>query len=382
MSDKSTHLTRWRLVLGKYAKPRLGAPQSDDEARMAGALDALYEREYHGRGVRRPGAQRPQQLTGGLEGSQLTVPKWLAEVQELFPKETCERITQHALERYGMTELLTDAKTLAAVTPSIELLSAVLLLKGRHDPTTLSAVRTLITRVVEEIKRKLKQQIENTLVGQLNRFRHSQLKVARNFDARDTIRRNLKNWDPERRKIIVDLPRFFSRVRRHMAWEVILCVDQSGSMASSVIHTAVMGGILSGLPLVRVRLVIFDTSVVDLSEYASDPVEVLMSVQLGGGTNIGQAICYCEQLVQQPRRTVFVLVSDFCEGADPKVMYSAIKRLREGGVTLLGLAALDDQANPWYDKQVAARLSDLGMQIAALTPNQLAQWLAGVVNRG
>lgn len=140
-----------------------------------------------------------------------------------------------------------------------------------------------------------------------------------------------------------------------------------------------MAGILAGLPLVRVRLVVFDTSVVDLSEHVTDPVEVLMSVQLGGGTNIGQAVHYCETLVSQPRRTVLVLVTDFCEGADPRVLIAACKRLRESGVKLIGLAALDADANPYYDQQLASRLASEGMEIAALTPLRFAQWLAGVM---
>jgi Mg-chelatase subunit ChlD len=231
------------------------------------------------------------------------------------------------------------------------------------------------------LKRKLETEIKNAITGHLNRFRHSQLKTARNFDARDTIRRNLKNWNPELKKIIVEEPRFFSRVKRHMPWDIILCVDQSGSMTDSVIHSAVMAGILAGLPMMRVKLVIFDTSVVDLSEYAADPVEVLMGVQLGGGTDIGKALRYCEQLVTQPRRTVLVLISDFCEGADPRVLYATARRLREAGVRLLGLASLDVKSNAMYDQKIAGRLADLGMEIAALTPLELAHWLAEVIHR-
>jgi Mg-chelatase subunit ChlD len=179
----------------------------------------------------------------------------------------------------------------------------------------------------------------------------------------------------------VEQPRFFNRVKRHLPWEIILCIDQSGSMASSVIHSAVLAGILAGLQSVRVRLVIFDTAVVDLSEHVSDPVEVLMSVQLGGGTNIGQAMRYCEQLVSQPRRTIVVLITDFCEGAEPRVLVATCKRLLGAGVKLLGLASLDADANAYYDAQMAGRLVAEGMEIAALTPQQLAHWLAEVMNR-
>jgi Mg-chelatase subunit ChlD len=376
-ADKREGLSRWRLVLGKYAQQRMPDCLSGDQQRMADALEQLYSREYRGRGVRQDSRLGP----GSLDPSQLNVPRWLNEVRELFPKETCTRITQHALDRYGMSELVQDPQTLASLEPSTELLSAVLALKGQMKGAVLSEARRLIARVVEEIKRKLEQEIKNALSGRLNRFRHSLHRVARNFDARDTIRRNLKHWDREREKLVVEEPRFYSRVKRNLPWEVILCIDQSGSMANSVIHSAVMAGILAGLPLVRVRLVVFDTAVVDLSEHVSDPVEVLMSVQLGGGTNIGQAVRYCEQLVSQPRRSVLVLVTDFCEGADPRALIAACRRLREAGVKLLGLAALDAEANAFYDHQLAGRLAAEGMEIAALTPRQLAYWLAEVMNR-
>jgi uncharacterized protein with von Willebrand factor type A (vWA) domain len=376
-ADKREGLSRWRLVLGKYAQPKMPDCLSSDQQRMADALEQLYSREYRGRGVRQDSRLGP----GSLDPSQLNVPRWLNEVRELFPKETCTRITQHALDRYGMSELVQDPQTLASLEPSTELLSAVLALKGQMPGAVLSEARRLIARVVEEIKRKLEQEIKNALAGRLNRFRHSLHRVARNFDARDTIRRNLKHWNQEREKLVVEEPRFYSRVKRNLPWEVILCIDQSGSMANSVIHSAVMAGILAGLPLVRVRLVVFDTAVVDLSEHVSDPVEVLMSVQLGGGTNIGQAVRYCEQLVSQPRRSVLVLVTDFCEGADPRALITACRRLREAGVKLLGLAALDAEANAFFDHQLAGRLAAEGMEIAALTPRQLALWLAEVMNR-
>lgn len=370
-------LSRWRLVLGKYAQPKMPSCLSADQQRMADALDLLYSREYKNRGVRQDQRLQP----GSLDPSQLNVPHWLSEIRELFPKQTCERITAHAIDRYQMTELVQDPQTLASLEPSVELLGAVLSLKGQMRGPVLAEARRLIARVVEEIRRKLEREIRNAIAGRMNRFRRSHLKIARNFDARDTIRRNLKNWNTSLKKMIVEQPRFFSRVKRHLPWEVILCIDQSGSMTDSVIHSAVMAGILSGLPVVRVKLVVFDTSIVDLTDRASDPVEVLMSVQLGGGTNIGQAVRFCEQLVSQPRRTVVVLVTDFCEGPDPRPLIAACRRLHESGVKLIGLAALDSQANAFYDRQLAERMAAVGMEIAALTPLELARWLAEVMNR-
>jgi Mg-chelatase subunit ChlD len=151
-------------------------------------------------------------------------------------------------------------------------------------------------------------------------------------------------------------------------------------MAGSVIYSAVMAGILSGLPLINVKLVVFDTSVVDLSDHIDDPVELLMSVQLGGGTNIGQAMRYCEQLVEDPHRTIVVLISDFCEGAGPAQLLASCRRFSEGGTKLLGLAALDENANPSYDTHMAEMLAAVGMDIAALTPKHFAEWLAKIIS--
>ena len=376
MSESSRkQLARWHLILGKFSQPQFPNSLTPEQEQMAAALEPLYSRSYQGRGVR----QDARLEKGSLDPSQLNVPRWLNEIRELFPRQTCERITSHALERYGLTELVSDPEILDSLTPSTELLSTILSLKGQLGNEVMGAVRRLITQVADDIRQRLEQPIRNALTGKLNRFQRSHLKHSSNFDAKSTIRRNLKHWDPQRKQLIVESPRFFSRVQRHLPWEVILCVDQSGSMVNSVIHAAVMAGILASLPLLRVKLVLFDTSIVDASEYASDPIEVLMGVQLGGGTDIGQAVRYCEQLVVQPRRTIFVLLSDFCEGADPRLLLSACHRLQEAGVKTLGLAALDETANPWYDEHIASQLAAHGMEIAAITPNEFAHWLAGEI---
>jgi Mg-chelatase subunit ChlD len=366
-------LTRWRLVLGRFAEKELSVPLSSREARMEAALDFLYSREYEGRGVRgRSGG-------ASLDPSQLSVPHWLSEVRELFPRDVVEVIEKHALDRYGLTELVTDKETLEKLEPSMALLKTLMTFRGQLHTEVLETARRIIRQVVDEIKRTMEPDIRRALSGRLNRFRHSPQKAAHDFDWRGTIRLNLKHFDPERQQLVLRDPRFFARNTRLLPWDVILCVDQSGSMADSVIHSAVMAGILAGLPLIRVKLVLFDTSIVDLSEHVDDPVEVLMSVQLGGGTNIGQALNYCETLVENPHRTVLALISDFSEGASPAVMLGTCRRLRESGVKLIGLASLDQTATPSYDRHMAEQLSELGMDIAALTPKHFAEWLAKIV---
>lgn len=366
-------LTRWRLVLGRFAEQRLDVPLSSREGRMEAALDFLYSREYEGRGV------RGHRGSASLDPSQLNVPHWLSEVRELFPRDVVEVIEKHALDRYGLTELLTDKETLEKLEPSMALLKTLMTFRGQLHTDVLETARRIIRQVVDEIKRKLEPDIRRALSGRLNRFRHSPQKAAHDFDWRGTIRLNLKHFDPERQQIVLRHPRFFARNTRLLPWDVILCIDQSGSMADSVIHSAVMAGILAGLPLIRVKLVLFDTSIVDLSEHVDDPVEVLMSVQLGGGTNIGQALNYCETLVENPHRTVLALVSDFREGASPAVMLDTCRRLREAGVKLIGLASLDQTATPSYDRHMAEQLAEIGMDIAALTPKHFAEWLAKIV---
>ena len=369
-----TSLARWRLVLGKYAERRMSGALNGQDQRRDQALEYLYGREYEGRGLRK------ELGPGSLDPSQLTLVTWLNEVRELFPQDTVEIIEKHALDRYGLTELVTDPKTLERLEPNQQLLKTLLTLKGHLNGQVMEVARRIIRQVIEEIRRRLEPEVRQTLSGRLNRFHHSPLAVAQNFDALGTLRRNLKHYDVQRRKLIVEELRFFERNSRRLPWHIVLCIDQSGSMADSVIHSAVMAGILAGLPSFRVKIVVFDTQVVDLSDHADDPVEVLMKVQLGGGTDIAQAVRYCSQIIENPQRTIFVLVTDFCEGASPGELVRAVSALAEARVKLLGLAALDGQAHPVYDRQMAGRLAARGMEIAALTPQRLAQWLVKAIS--
>jgi Mg-chelatase subunit ChlD len=298
----------------------------------------------------------------------------------LFPRDVFERMQTQAIERYQLKELLSDPAVLRSLDPTPGLAKALLGMRGRLSGQMRDAVREVIQKTVDEITRKLRNDFVNALVGRRNRMRRSLLKSSQNFDARATIRANLRHYDVGSRRLVIERPQFNARVKRHLPWDIILCVDQSGSMSDSVIYSAVIAGIMSSLPAVRVKLVVFDTSIVDLSHLAHDPVEVLLTVQLGGGTDIGSAVRYCEKLVGNPQRTVLALISDFEEGAAPAALLAAVQRLAEARVTLLGLAALDESTQPVYDRRMAQRLADKGMHVAALTPTHFAQWLAEVMN--
>lgn len=365
--------SRWRQILGRYAEPRLGESLDAQAAARDDALEFLYGREYQGRGQRDRGP-------GGLQDSQPRLVEWLGQVRELFPRETIEVIEKHALDRYGLTDLVRDPETLARLEPNQQLLRTLLALRGHLQGEVLVLARRIIRQVVEELRRRLEPELRRTLCGRINRQRSSPLAMAQNFDARGTVRRNLRHYDPERARMLIESARFFERNSRRLPWEVWLCIDQSGSMVDSVIHSAVMAGILAALPAFRVRVVVFDTQIVDLSEFADDPVEMLLRVQLGGGTEIAKALRYCAEHIENPQRTVLVLVSDFCEGGPPSDLFRVVKQLLADRVKLIGLAALDEQAQAAHDERIAGQLVALGMPIAALTPRQLADWLVQVVS--
>lgn len=381
MSDEQSaeilaHARRWRLILGKYADKQLGqAGFGQSELRLDRTLDYLYNREYERRGMRTDGPKGE----GSDDVSVFNAVNWLTQARKLFPQSTFERMQTQALERYQIDGLLRDPNAIRNLSPTPDTARLLLNMRGRMNAEMKEAIRELISKVVEEILHRLKTQFKNAISGRRNRFRRSPIANSQNFDWRATIAANLKNFNRERNQLVIQNPIFNSRLQSHFPWDIVLCVDQSGSMDSSIMYAAVCASILAGLPAVNVHLVVFDTQVVDLSHMAHDPVEVLMTVQLGGGTYIGKALQYCETKITNPSRTIVALISDFCEGGALNEFYGTVARMHSNKIKLLGLAALNDNAQPEYDLQIAQKLSNLGMQVAALTPENFAQWLSEVM---
>ena len=366
---------RWRLILGRYAERSLSGNQFDkDDGEIDQVLAFLYDREYAERGHRSQRGGR-----GSLDPSQLTAITWLERSRKLFPRSTFERLQNQAVESYGLTDILKDAKAAETIEPNPRLGAALLRMRGKLDAKLEAGLRLVIKKVVEDIVARIKTMFVAAINGRRDRQRRSILAVSRNFDWRRTIKANLAHYDMANKRLLIGQARFNSRVRRRLPWDVVLCVDQSGSMASSLLYSAVCASILAGLPGINVRLIVFDTSVVDLTHLVHDPVSVLMTVQLGGGTDIAGAMAFCERQIRTPRRTVLTLISDFEEGGSVQALLATVTRLREAGVTLLGLAALDEEAAPIYDPHIGGRLADRGMNIAALTPDHFAAWLAEVM---
>ena len=364
---------RWRMVLGRYAEPNL--PRRHQDADLDDVLGYIYDREYTGRG-HRLGA-------GGGDGTRTTLGPpviravdWLEDARRLFPASTLQRLESDALTRYGLAELLDAPEAIEAIDTSPELGAALLRIKGTISPRLTDGLRALIARIVDDIMERLQYPVTTALSGPRRRS-NSPHALARNFDWRRTIAANLGNMDPGTGRMIVEDVRFVSRQRRrNLTWDVIILVDQSASMASCLLHSAVMASILASLPGLSVRLAVFDTTVVDLSHLVDNPVEVLMTSQLGGGTDIANAVGYAAEAVTSPSRTIVTVISDFQEGGSVSTLVKRVHDLVAQGITVLGLASLGDEGRVWYDHDVAERLSEVGMRIAAMTPDRFATWLA------
>jgi Mg-chelatase subunit ChlD len=375
---------RWRLILGKFSEQSLGLLGNSDESSESNEsgdsgnagdyreaddlLDFLYGREYdEERGIRRDGSQDP---------SQIIIPEWIRRIRSVFPKEICLRLENDALDRYQIFEILTDKKVLESMQPNMNLLKNILTFKDRMKGDVIDTAKNIVRQVAEELTKKLEQDVRRSFSGKINRSESSVFKISKNFDFRKTIIKNLKNYDKDAKRIIPHRVYFNPRIRKYNPWSIIMCVDQSGSMLESVIYSAIMAGIFSRLPILNISMVIFDIEVVDLSGYADDPVDVLMSVQLGGGTNIGKAMEYCEGLIETPKRTIMVLVSDLHDGYGYNPMYNSAKRIIESGAKLFVLTAMDEQSQGMYDENAAKTMAATGAKVASVTPRSLAEWVA------
>ncbi len=378
MLDRDLALNRWRLVLGSMSDNSLSFSGSDREIMsfedMEQMLDYLYS-HAQGDDVR---DESMSDRSGGLGESQLTAAKWITKVRELFPKQTAEVLERHALDEFKMTELLTDKKVLEQMKPDMSLLKTVLQLKHLMKGEVLETAKKIARAVAEELSEKLTQSTRQALTGRLDRNSRSAVRSARNIDIHKTIRRNLKNYDKENETLVLKDVYFSSRVKKYNKKTVIIAVDESGSMLGSVIYSAVMAQIISKLPFAEIKLVIFDTEIVDLSGMVEDPVEVMMSVQLGGGTDIGKALSYCESLIQTPSDTCVLCVTDLCEGGYPHILLNTAQNIMTSGAKLSFLTALDECANPVYDKNMGQHLADMGAFVGALTPDQLGDYIGRI----
>jgi hypothetical protein len=378
---------RWRLVLGRFADEQLGydglgvpgdgqggggdlADLVAEARQMDVPLSFVYDREHAARAHRHAGP-------GGGDG--LSVPLWLNRVRTLFPREAVQVMEQDALVRYGLHELVTDADVLRRVEPDEGMLKAILQFKHLMKGEVLDAARDLVAEVVRRIAARLETACRPALHGVRRPGGRPPVRTHRNIDWRRTIRRNLRRWDVDRARLVVDRVDFHHRQHQRSPWRIIVAADQSGSMTDSLIHAAVMAAIFASLPAVTVDLVLWDHRVVDVSHLAGDPVEVLMSCQLGGGTRLAPALRYCADKVVEPARTLLVLLSDWQLQGERAECLALAKSLAEAGVKGIGLSALDADCRPAADEQFARQLAGCGWFVAAMTPRALAEHVGRVI---
>lgn len=368
-------LARWRLVLGRSAEA-CGVSFGDNEeaARIEALLGFLHESGNDGKsggGGGRAGSQ------GG--GHALSMPEWIEQVDELFPAQAKEILERELIHKRGISELLDQPDLLEKIEPNMELVKTLLTHKDLLNPKARILARKIIDKVVQELKEKLKIQVEQTITGAIRRDKHSPRRVFRNLDMKTTIRRNLHNYDTDSGKLMVERAWYYAAERNKRPWHVIVTVDQSGSMLDSAIFSAVMASIFAELPAVRTSLVLFDTAVVDLTGQVGQPVDVLLQIQLGGGTDITRALQYSYQLVREPARSIVVLITDFYEGRDERDLIRQTKLMSESGVRMIGLGALGYDAKPAYNRSTAGKLRKCGMDILVCTPEKLAECMGRII---
>ena len=373
-SQNEERLRRWRLILGGGEADGIcsgGAGQggtdftlSSTDKGMDDALSALYDSER----------------TGGLGSSAPNVARWLGDIRNYFPTSVVRIMQKDALERLNLRQMLLEPEMLEAVEPDVHLVADLIALKNVIPTKTKDSARRVVQRVVEQLQRKLANPTRQAIMGSLNRATRNRRPRHNEIDWNRTIRANLKHYQPQYRTIIPETRIGYGRKRSSLR-DIILCIDQSGSMATSVVYSSIFGAVLASLRAVQTRMVVFDTSVVDLTEQLHDPVDLLFGTQLGGGTDINRALAYCQGLVRRPQETIVVLISDLYEGGDRTELLKRVAALVGSGVQIIALLALNDDGAPCFDRTIAASLAQFSIPTFACTPNHFPELMAAAINR-
>ncbi|WP_114558812.1 VWA domain-containing protein [Desertihabitans aurantiacus] len=368
MTEEEDRLRRWRLVLGGEAADGTGARLEGDDLVRDRALGDLYDAE-----------QRPRR--GGLGASAPSVARWLGDIRSHFPSRVVQVMQADAMDRLGLKGLLAEPEMLAAVQPDIGLVTTLMGLRGAIPESSKEAARQVVRAVTDELEARLAQALVQAVSGALDRSRRTTRPRAADIDWPRTIAANLRHYQPEHGTVVPERLVGHARRRGQVERHLILCIDQSGSMASSIVWSAVFGSVLASLRSVRTSLVVFDTEVVDLTEELDDPVDVLFGIQLGGGTDINRALAYCQELIEEPEETVLVLLSDLLEGGIAEEMLRRARQVHDSGAVMVALLALSDDGAPYYDADHARALAELGVPAFACTPDVFPDLMAAAIQR-
>ena len=373
--DEKERLRRWRLVLGKDANESMcgGGAEGDgsalgqltgDNLGMDNVLEALYNSERN----------------AGLGASSPNVARWLGDIRTYFPTSTVQLMQKDALERLNLTQMLLEPELLETIEADVHLVANLLSLSRVIPEETKETARQVVRKVVEELERKLSNPMLQAVKGSLNRAVRNYRPRPNEIDWQRTIRANLKNYLPEKRTIIAEKLVGHGHKRSSLR-DIVLCVDQSGSMGTSVVYSGIFGAVLASIKAVSTRMVVFDTSVVELTEDLQDPVDLLFGVRLGGGTDINRALGYCQQIISRPGSTILVLITDLYEGGNRQHMLQRASELVASGVQVVCLLALNDHGAPIYDQQNAQFLASLGVPSFACTPDLFPDLMAAAIQK-
>lgn len=358
------YLKRWRLILGGNEADGTGITLTPEEQRIDQSLEAVYDSDRR----------------GGLGSSAPKVSRWLGDIREFFPQTVVQVIQRDAIKRLNITSLLTEKEMLETVVPDVHLVATLMSLSRVIPEKNKEMARQVVLKVVDELLRKLSAPTQQAVTGALNRSARRRNPRYNEIDWKTTITKNLKNYQPEYKTIIPEVRIGYGRKRKAMK-DIILCLDQSGSMGTSVIYSGIFGSVLASIPAVNTRMVVFDTAVVDLTDDLQDPVDLLFGVQLGGGTDIARALTYCQGVITRPQDTVLILVTDLYEGGDPREMRKKFVSLVNSGVQLIVLPALNDDGAPSYDKNHAEFLANIGVPTFACTPDKFPDLMAAALSK-
>jgi Mg-chelatase subunit ChlD len=356
---------RWRLVLGGDDADGLGVDLGPGDQERDAVLRELYDAERK----------------GGLGGSAPRVSRWLGDIRTYFPSSVVQVMQRDAMDRLGLRQLLLEPELLATVQPDVALVGTLIGLGRAIPERSRETARAVVRQVVQDLERRLAARTRQAVTGALNRAARSRRPRPADIDWNRTIAANLSRYQPEYRTVIPERLVGYGRRSQQVLREVVLCIDQSGSMASSVVYASVFGAVMASLRAVRTRLVVFDTAVVDLTEQMQDPVDVLFGVQLGGGTDIAGALGYCASVITQPRDTILVLISDLYEGGVREELLRRSAALVESGVQMIALLALSDDGAPTFDHDNAAALNELGIPAFACTPALFPDLMAAAIQK-
>ncbi|EII9935489.1 VWA domain-containing protein [Escherichia coli] len=368
-SNEMERLRRWRLILGEDADNACNVALDARESAIDAALAALYQPEgKHG-------------LRGGTSGSSPKVARWLGDIRQYFPSSVVQVMQKDAFERLNLHSMLLEPEMLANVQPDVHLVSTLMSLNGVIPAKTKETARLVVRKVVEQLMKQLEEPMRSAVSGALNRAVRNRRPHHAEIDWQRTIRANLHHWQEEYKSIVPETLIGYGRKSQRTQKEIILCIDQSGSMASSVVYSSIFGAVMASLPAVKTHLVVFDTAVVDMTEKLDDPVELLFGVQLGGGTDINRAMGYCQSLIRDPRNTILVLISDLYEGGVERNLLQRASELIQSGVQVVTLLALSDEGAPFYDRALAGKLATMGIPSFACTPDLFPGMMAAAIRK-